>query len=206
MLFNICRKHHIQYPHHFIGPQAHLLRPWYTEVERRKRLRSELYSRRKKRKKESSNEHESCRQNKCTSGDEVLSTLECDKHNQIEDPADPIRTVGKGDDTCLKNVSCRNDEVAGKNKKKTLGTLTLEKIRQKHGMSNSPKRPLMDRLQMVKTPLKQGLEVTKTPLKQRSEVTKTPLKKRIELIKRAKKEEEGLVLIKKEACGKKFSR
>ena len=195
MLFNICRKHHIQYPHHFIGPQAHLLRPWYTEVERRKRLRSELYSRRKKRKKESSNEHESCRQNKCTSGDEVLSTLECDKHNQIEDPADPIRTVGKGDDTCLKNVSCRNDEVAGKNKKKTLGTLTLEKIRQKHGMSNSPKRPLMDRLQMVKTPLKQGLEVTKTPLK-----------KRIELIKRAKKEEEGLVLIKKEACGKKFSR
>jgi len=84
---------------------------------------------------------------------------------------------------CLTNVACRDDEIVGKNTsiggKKTLGRLTLEKIRQKHGWpNNSMKRPLKEeRLQLAKPKV---------------EGTKTPLKKRIELIKRSKKEEEEL--------------
>ena len=122
-------------------------------------------------------------------GDEVLSTVGGDKPNPIAE-ADTIRTImiGKGDNAelvCLKNVGC----------KKTLGSLTLEKIRQKHGTSfpdNSMKRPLKERLQLVKTPLKVA-------------ETKAPLRKRIELIKKAKEGEE-LALVKREACGTKLSR
>ena len=212
----ICfRQHHTQSPHHFIGPQAHLLRPWYQEVERRKRLRHKLFWRRKeetrKRRKESSNNNdgddESRIHSKCGRGDEVLSAAAAaaaaaaavvgDKRSQITDADSAIRSgvmIAKTEapSVCLKNVVCGDAEMGGKKKnKKTLGPLTLEKIRQKHG--NSMKRPLKERLQLVKTPLKPRVEVTKT-------------KKRIELIKRSKKEDEGLVLIKKEACGTNLSR
>ena len=117
-----------------------------------------------------------------------------DKRSQITDADSAIRSgamIAKTEapSVCLKNVICGDAEM--KKNKKTLGPLTLEKIRQKHG--NSMKRPLKERLQLVKTPLKPRVEVTKT-------------KKRIELIKRSKKEDEGLVLIKKEACGTNLSR
>ena len=36
------REHHKLYPHHFVGPQAHLLRPWLEEVALRKRVRDRL--------------------------------------------------------------------------------------------------------------------------------------------------------------------
>ena len=156
-------------------------------MERRKRLRSKLISSRirKRRREGSSNavgEDES-RMHLKQNGDEVLSTVGGDKPNPITE-ADTIRSVmiGKGGNA---EPVC----------KKTLGSLTLEKIRQKHGTSfpdNSMKRPLKERLQLVKTPLKVA-------------ETKAPLKKRIELIKKAKEGEE-LALVKKEACGTKLSR
>lgn len=164
-------------------------------------MRSKLSSSRKRRRKESSNadgEDENFKRN----GDEVLSTLGGgDKLIPITNP-DTIRstvTIGKGDNAasvCSKNNTCRNDEMVGKNTtggKKTLGSLTLEKIRQKHGWpNNSMKRPLKERLQLAKTKV---------------EVAKTPLKKRIELIKRSKREEkEELMLVKKEACSIDLSR
>ena len=99
----------------------------------------------------------------------------------------------KAPSVSLKNVICRGAEMVGKKKtKKTLGALTLEKIRQKHGMASDS----------MKRPLKESLE-----LKPRVEEVRTK-KKRIELIKRGKKEEEedGLVLIKKETCGTNLSR
>ena len=216
IVVDICRKHHAHYPHHFIGGQSHLLRPWYQEVERRKRLRHKLFWRRKeetrKRRKESSNNNdgddESRIHSKCGRGDEVLSAAAAaavvgDKRSQITNADSAIRSgvmIAKTEapSVCLKNVVCGDAEMGGKKmNKKTLGPLTLEKIRQKHGTSNSMKtsmkRPLKERLQLVKTPLKPRVEVTKT-------------KKRIELIKRSKKEDEGLVLIKKEACGTNLSR
>ena len=167
-------------------------------------MRHKLLRRRKeemkKRKKESSNddgEDENRMHLKCGGGDEVLSaaTTEVvdDKRSQITDADRPIRSnvmIAKDEasmtpsSVSLKNVICKDAELVGKKKsKKTLGALTLEKIRQKHGMvSDLTKRPLKERLE----------------LKPRVEVRKK--KKRIELIKRGKKEEEE-VLIKKETCG-----
>ena len=163
-------------------------------------MRSKLLSSsRKRRRKESSNadgEDENFKRN----GDKVLSRLGGgDKQSPITN-ADTIRTnmVGKGDNApavCLKNVVCRDDEMVGKNTlggKKTLGSLTLEKIRQKHGWPNNS----------VKGPLKERLILAKPKV----EVKKTPLKKRIELIKRSREEEEQLVLVKREACSIDLSR
>ena len=167
-------------------------------------MRSKLVSSsRKRRRKESSNadgEDEGIRMHSKRNGDKVLSTLEGgDKQNPITN-ADTIRCnmIGKGDNApavCLKNVVCRDDEMVGKNTlggKKTLGSLTLEKIRQKHGWPNNS----------VKGPLKERLILAKPKV----EVKKTPLKKRIELIKRSREEEEQLVLVKREACSIDLSR
>ena len=80
----------------------------------------------------------------------------------------------------MKNVICRDAETVGKKKtKKTLGALTLEKIRQKHGMASDS---MKERVQ----------------LKPRVEEVRTK-KKRIELIKKSKTGEEG------SACGTNLS-
>ena len=210
-----CRQHHLQYPHHFIGP--HLLRPWYQEVEKRKRLRHKLFSRRKEETRRRQRRKESTRDDdpeertrdddpeegtRMHFGDEVSSAAVVvdDKRGSQITNADPASRnnvmIAKGNEpesVCLKNVICRDNAIVREKKiKKTLGPLTLEKIRKKHGISNSMKRPPKEKLHLVKTPLKQKVvEVTNT-------------KKRIELIKKNKREEEGSV--KKEACGTKLSR
>ena len=147
-------------------------------------MRSKLCLRRRRRRsKDSSSGGEGETRMHSKYGDEVLPTVN-DKRNQITD-TDTITSGMVGKETS-ENVIFRDvEKVGGKTKtgKKTLGSLLLEKIRQRPDYSM--KRPLKEKFQLVKT----------------EEVTKAPLRKRIELIKRNKVDDEDVVKVKKESCG-----